>query len=86
MNVRVQPLTPSNGANLSFPKEFGIGRSITEPGGERDEWLVGLVNASVYISAAFVGCWSEYASRHPFGSSTESCQLPTADFSQSLTR
>lgn len=45
--------TGSNGANLSFPTEFGIG----EDAGERGEWLVGLVNSAPYISSAFVGCW-----------------------------
>lgn len=43
--------TGSNGANLSFPVEFGIGQGET-PGATnqiRDSWLVGLVNAGPYI-------------------------------------
>lgn len=54
--------TGSNGANLSFPQEFGIG-SGEEPAGpdnpnhDRDNWLVGLVNAGPYIGSAFLGCW-----------------------------
>lgn len=51
--------TGSNGANLSFPKEFGIGNGGTPgaPNQVRDSWLVGLVNAGPYIGAAFCGCW-----------------------------
>lgn len=52
--------TGSNGANLSFPREFGIGageESPDTPNHDRDNWLVGLVNAAPYIASAFVGCW-----------------------------
>ncbi len=54
--------TGSNGANLSFPQEFGIGAGEEEPGPnnpnhDRDNWLVGLVNAGPYIGSAFLGCW-----------------------------
>lgn len=44
--------TGSNGANLSFPDEFGIGS-----GSDRDTWLVGLVNAAPYIASAVLGVW-----------------------------
>ncbi|KAL5485353.1 hypothetical protein ACEPAI_7995 [Sanghuangporus weigelae] len=44
--------TGSNGANLSFPDEFGIGTDST-----RDTFLVGLVNAAPYIASSFLGCW-----------------------------
>ncbi|KIX97433.1 uncharacterized protein Z520_06885 [Fonsecaea multimorphosa CBS 102226] len=44
--------TGSNGANLTFPVEFGIAS-----GSSRDNWLIGLVNAAPYISSAFLGCW-----------------------------
>ena len=37
--------TGSNGANLSFPEEFGIA------GKGRDEWIVGLINAIIYLTA-----------------------------------
>lgn len=49
----------SNGANLSFPVEFGIGHGETKghPHQVRDSWLVGLVNAGPYIGSAFLGCW-----------------------------
>lgn len=51
--------TGSNGANLSFPLEFGIGNGETPgaPNHIRDQWLVGLVNAGPYIGASFLGCW-----------------------------
>lgn len=54
--------TGSNGANLSFPQEFGIGAGFLPPGPNnpnhnRDNWLVGLVNAAPYIASALVGCW-----------------------------
>lgn len=52
--------TGSNGANLSFPREFGIGNGESEsdtPNRIRDSWLVGLVNAGPYIGSAFIGCW-----------------------------
>ncbi|PNS15311.1 hypothetical protein CAC42_5482 [Sphaceloma murrayae] len=51
--------TGSNGANLSFPLEFGIGEGETPgaPNRIRDSWLVGLVNAGPYIGSAFLGCW-----------------------------
>jgi hypothetical protein len=49
-----RPLTT---ADLSFPQEFGIGASIDQPGGAKDEWIVGFVNSAPYISAALCGCW-----------------------------
>ncbi|PWN47406.1 sugar transporter [Violaceomyces palustris] len=53
--------TGSNGANLSFPQEFGIPTGKNPLTGEdypeSHEWLVGLVNAAPYIASALVGCW-----------------------------
>lgn len=40
--------TGSNGANLSFPQEFGI----AGPG--KDEWIVGLVNAIIFLTAGLM--------------------------------
>ncbi|PYH43027.1 putative facilitated glucose transporter [Aspergillus saccharolyticus JOP 1030-1] len=40
--------TGSNGANLSFPEEFGIN------GEGRDEWIVGLVNAIIFLTAGLI--------------------------------
>ncbi|KAN0065872.1 hypothetical protein ACQY0O_001003 [Thecaphora frezii] len=47
--------TGSNGANLSFPEEFGIPTS--GPNAEKHEWLVGLINAAPYLASALCGCW-----------------------------
>lgn len=41
--------TGSNGANLSFPAEFGI-----DSGSDRDSWIVGAVNAIIFLSAGCV--------------------------------
>ncbi|KAF1822586.1 uncharacterized protein K489DRAFT_379948 [Dissoconium aciculare CBS 342.82] len=51
--------TGSNGANLSFPTEFGIGEgeNYDSPNQVRDSWLVGVVNAGPYLGSAFLGCW-----------------------------
>lgn len=40
--------TGSNGANLSFPKEFGI------DGKGKDEWIVGIVNAIIFLTAGLM--------------------------------
>ncbi|KAJ4402450.1 hypothetical protein N0V91_007164 [Didymella pomorum] len=61
--------TGSNGANLSFPVEFGIGEGDTE--GSPNRWthnlLVGLVNAGPYIGSAFIGCWISDPCNYYFG-------------------
>ncbi|KAK5718239.1 hypothetical protein LTR17_015757 [Elasticomyces elasticus] len=44
--------TGSNGANLSFPEEFGI-----HNGTQRDEWLVGLINAIIFLTAGLIGAF-----------------------------
>lgn len=41
--------TGSNGANLSFPEEFGIAN-----GTSRDAWLVGLINAIIFLTAGLM--------------------------------
>ena len=41
--------TGSNGANLSFPAEFGI-----DNGTQRDAWIVGLVNAIIFLTAGLM--------------------------------
>lgn len=53
--------------DLSFPAEFGIATPIDQPGGARDEWIVGFVNAAPYISSAFFGCWISDPLNHYFG-------------------
>ncbi|KAG5287437.1 sugar transporter [Histoplasma capsulatum G186AR] len=48
--------TGSNGANLSFPEAFNLPEK-DHPDAERNQWIVGLVNAGPYIGSAFLGCW-----------------------------
>ncbi|KAJ5753953.1 uncharacterized protein N7511_008106 [Penicillium nucicola] len=43
--------TGANGANLSFPQEFGIA------GKGRDEWIVGIVNSIIFLTAGLVGAF-----------------------------
>ena len=43
--------TGSNGANLSFPEALGI------DGVGRDEWLVGLINAIIFLTAGLIGAF-----------------------------
>ncbi|KAK3983839.1 putative polyol transporter 1 [Cladorrhinum sp. PSN332] len=44
--------TGTNGANIFFPKYYGIEDEST-----RSQLLLGLVNAGPYIGSAFIGCW-----------------------------
>ena len=48
--------TGSNGANLSFPQEFGL------TGSGRDEWIVGIINAIIFLTAGLM--WVYFAG-HP---------------------
>jgi len=59
--------TGSNGANLSFPREFGIPTDAGAPNAARNSWLVGVVNAAPYISAAVCGCWLSDPLNNLFG-------------------
>ncbi|KAF9737317.1 hypothetical protein PMIN03_004893 [Paraphaeosphaeria minitans] len=43
--------TGSNGANLSFPEEFGIA------GTGKDEWIVGIINAIIFLTAGLIGAF-----------------------------
>ncbi|GHJ90375.1 hypothetical protein NliqN6_6777 [Naganishia liquefaciens] len=54
--------TGSNGANLSFPAEFGIAS-----GSNSDEWLVGMVNAGPYLGSSLLGCWLSDPLNNYFG-------------------
>jgi len=44
--------TGSNGANLSFPQEFGI-----DSGTGRDQWIVGAINAIIFLTAGLIGAF-----------------------------
>lgn len=60
--------TGSNGANLSFPAEFGIPDNDTSsPDYNHNLWLVGLINAAPYIASAFIGCWLSDPLNNYFG-------------------
>ncbi|KAL2813162.1 hypothetical protein BJX63DRAFT_395145 [Aspergillus granulosus] len=48
--------TGSNGANLRMPDALGIPEH-DNPNAERNQWLVGVVNAAPYIASAVIGCW-----------------------------
>ncbi|KAL1853479.1 hypothetical protein Plec18170_005476 [Paecilomyces lecythidis] len=58
--------TGSNGANLSFPDAFGIPDS-SGPNAERNQWIVGVINAAPYISTALLGCWLSDPLNNLFG-------------------
>ncbi|KKY36156.1 putative facilitated glucose [Diaporthe ampelina] len=53
--------TGSNGANLSFPEEFGI------DGEGRDEWIVGVINAIIFLTAGLIGAFIVDPLNHYFG-------------------
>ncbi|RVX75303.1 hypothetical protein B0A52_00656 [Exophiala mesophila] len=45
--------TGMNGANLTFPKAFGIDSQT-----RRDTFIVGFINSGIYLSTGLVGAWS----------------------------
>ncbi|GLB43018.1 putative major facilitator superfamily, sugar transporter (TC 2.A.1.1) family protein [Lyophyllum shimeji] len=49
--------TGSNGANLSFPQEFGISNEPGTPNAAQHEWIVGLINAGPYVATSLLGSW-----------------------------
>lgn len=53
--------TGSNGANLSFPQEFGIDE------GAKNEWIVGLINAIIFLTAGLIGAFIVDPLNHYFG-------------------
>ncbi|RVD81508.1 uncharacterized protein DFL_009372 [Arthrobotrys flagrans] len=61
--------TGSNGANLSFPKEFGIwvDPDNPSPDDDKNQWILGLVNSAPYIGSAFIGCWLSDPLNNLFG-------------------
>ena len=42
-----------NGANLYFPKQFGIDPGSGSNGMNRNQWLVGLVNSAPYVRSLY---------------------------------
>ncbi|KAI4281441.1 MAG: hypothetical protein L6R38_003679 [Xanthoria sp. 2 TBL-2021] len=64
--------TGSNGANLSFPQAFGLwderlndGAGAVPPG--RDEWIVGVINAIIFLTAGLIGAFIVDPLNHYFG-------------------
>ncbi|QGI86816.1 hypothetical protein CEK25_013545 [Fusarium fujikuroi] len=55
--------TGSNGANLSFPQEFGL----DEENSVRDQWIVGLVNSIIFLTAGLIGAFIVDPLNHYFG-------------------
>ncbi|KAL8924112.1 MAG: hypothetical protein Q9208_004249 [Pyrenodesmia sp. 3 TL-2023] len=53
--------TGSNGANLSFPQAFNIN------GEGRDEWIVGVINAIIFLTAGLIGAFIVDPLNHYFG-------------------
>ncbi|KIM74048.1 hypothetical protein PILCRDRAFT_14772 [Piloderma croceum F 1598] len=49
--------TGSNGADLTFPQEFGIPTDASSPHAARNTWIVGVVNPARYIRSAACSCW-----------------------------
>ena len=45
--------TGSNGANLSFPEEFGLYPDPTA----LDDWIVGIINAIIFLTAGLIGAF-----------------------------
>lgn len=45
--------TGSNGANLSFPQEFGLDSTPEDPN-PRGEWIVGVINAIIFLTAGLM--------------------------------
>ena len=65
--------TGSNGANLVFPKVYGIDSQK-----DADKLTVGLVNAAPYIGTALVGCWLTDPINSYFG--RRGCMFVAANF------
>ncbi|KAF5335655.1 hypothetical protein D9611_009677 [Ephemerocybe angulata] len=59
--------TGSNGANLSFPQALGLSTALDNPDHERNEWIIGLINAGPYIATSMLGCWLTDPLNHYFG-------------------
>ncbi|MCJ1312526.1 hypothetical protein MMC25_006200 [Agyrium rufum] len=66
--------TGSNGANLSWPTDFGVPSS--PPTGQPADpsvdygangWIIGVVNSGPYIGSAFLGCWMSDPLNNYFG-------------------
>ncbi|KAL2044666.1 hypothetical protein N7G274_002440 [Stereocaulon virgatum] len=65
--------TGSNGANLSWPVDFGVPDAAPKTGPvpgvnyDLNSWIVGVVNSGPYIGSAFIGCWCSDPLNNFFG-------------------
>lgn len=63
--------TGSNGANLSFPQEFGIADrgSGCEAAGTclTNSWIIGAINSAPYMAIALFACWLSDPINHFIG-------------------
>ncbi|GAA6038856.1 hypothetical protein JCM8097_002930 [Rhodosporidiobolus ruineniae] len=59
MAAAVQGMDESvtNGANLFWAPQFGLHTGENDPGHEKNEWILGLVNGAPYLCCAVLGCW-----------------------------
>lgn len=46
--------TGSNGANLSFPQAFGLTNDEGKVVAGRNEWIVGVINAIIFLTAGLM--------------------------------
>ncbi|KAK4502244.1 hypothetical protein PRZ48_005669 [Zasmidium cellare] len=49
--------TGANGANLSFPIEFGLQNAETRESSGHDAWIIGLINSIIFLTAGLIGAW-----------------------------
>ena len=49
--------TGSNGANLSWPTDFGLADQHGTPTSDKNNWIFSGVNAITYLAASVFGCW-----------------------------
>ncbi|KDR75660.1 hypothetical protein GALMADRAFT_97411 [Galerina marginata CBS 339.88] len=59
--------TGSNGANLSFPQALGISSEPDNPDAQRNEWIIGIINAGPYIATSLIGAWLTDPLNHYLG-------------------
>jgi hypothetical protein len=48
--------TGSNGANLSFPEEFGLAIP-GQPVDPKNEWIIGIINSIIFLTAGLIGAF-----------------------------
>ncbi|KAK0438695.1 uncharacterized protein EV420DRAFT_1623247 [Desarmillaria tabescens] len=59
--------TVINGAQLFFPKQFGIDPNTQDGNASKNQWILGLVNSAPYLCCAVLGCWLTHPLNQWFG-------------------